>query len=726
MAYVSSIAMADAKQAMEPKSEKKPAPKVQSPPKVPSPPKVLKTQPSSLSKTGQAMRSAAADGEVVDAAAMVKGLTDALAAQMARVIDLFREWDDDGNGMVSKIEFRRALPMLGLKVERSIGEKLFDSFDDDKSGEISYDELNSKLHEAMMARAGVELDDKLKAGAMGKIETESKNKFALRVGPAENVSAAMGTTKIDMSEGAPPLKDQLRDALQKNLARVIDLFREWDDDGNGTVSKREFRLALPMLGLVGCPANVADELFDSFDKDGGGSVDYDELSRALRPKPMGGIYKARSLESFELEQTGGAEEYKRVMEEQMAAKKELVRLQRELTRRASESALQEAKRTKLEVGRATRRAIKAELIGLDAARDLADAEPASEEEVRDLAKRFHNSMMTLFPVKAESRLWYKLFLYMDKDRSGTISYPEMKKMVRTHLSLRPAELPEPQLRRLWKALDEDAEGFITAGEFGRFMKKGEEKAEDPMQALREKRLKESAVIKAGRNLPVDGDLLRRLEEVPAASDEEVTKLAWEMTAAMSRLFPHQQRVWVKMFRAIDADGSGRIDFKEFTHMLRVQLSIPLQQLSEVGFQAIWKSIDPDNSGFINLGEFGRFIKKGEAADKKAAEDDDTARRVRHLKSVHAAKVRASAIEDNQARLEAAREAEKFTQRLKEESKRLKFALDKKRFRGVGLRVNSSKSLPGIVSVAADNAPRPEPVLARPLMPPVKVGYGVDF
>ena len=51
------------------------------------------------------MRSAEADGEVVDAAAMVKGLTDALAAQMARVIDLFREWDDDGNGMVSKIEF---------------------------------------------------------------------------------------------------------------------------------------------------------------------------------------------------------------------------------------------------------------------------------------------------------------------------------------------------------------------------------------------------------------------------------------------------------------------------------------------------------------------------------------------------------------------------------------------------------------------------------------------
>ena len=31
--------------------------------------------------------------------------------------------------------------------------------------------------------------------------------------------------------------------------RVIDLFREWDEDGDGTVSKKEFRKAVPMLGL---------------------------------------------------------------------------------------------------------------------------------------------------------------------------------------------------------------------------------------------------------------------------------------------------------------------------------------------------------------------------------------------------------------------------------------------------------------------------------------------
>ena len=45
-------------------------------------------------------------------------LRDALTAQAVRVIDLFREWDEDGDGTVSKKEFRKALPALGLKVPR--------------------------------------------------------------------------------------------------------------------------------------------------------------------------------------------------------------------------------------------------------------------------------------------------------------------------------------------------------------------------------------------------------------------------------------------------------------------------------------------------------------------------------------------------------------------------------------------------------------------------------
>ena len=54
----------------------------------------------------------------------------------------------------------------------------------------------------------------------------------------------------------PQLISELREALARDAVRVIDLFREWDDDGSGEISKREFREAMPRLGLE-VPRHVA-------------------------------------------------------------------------------------------------------------------------------------------------------------------------------------------------------------------------------------------------------------------------------------------------------------------------------------------------------------------------------------------------------------------------------------------------------------------------------------
>ena len=59
------------------------------------------------------------------------------------------------------------------------------------------------------------------------------------------------------------IRTQLRDALSQNAVRVIDLFKSWDEDGNGKVSKLEFRKSLPMLGLTADKAAM-DALFDSW------------------------------------------------------------------------------------------------------------------------------------------------------------------------------------------------------------------------------------------------------------------------------------------------------------------------------------------------------------------------------------------------------------------------------------------------------------------------------
>ena len=61
-------------------------------------------------------------------------------------IQVFREWDGDGSGTVSKQEFRQGLGRLGLReIDAQQADVLFDEIDVDHSGEIQYRELNSKL-----------------------------------------------------------------------------------------------------------------------------------------------------------------------------------------------------------------------------------------------------------------------------------------------------------------------------------------------------------------------------------------------------------------------------------------------------------------------------------------------------------------------------------------------------------------------------------------------------
>ena len=55
----------------------------------------------------------------------------------------------------------------------------------------------------------------------------------------------------------------------------------WDEDGNGLIAKSEFAVAMPALGLDVPRADI-DFLFDSFDGDGSGEIDYHELNKALR------------------------------------------------------------------------------------------------------------------------------------------------------------------------------------------------------------------------------------------------------------------------------------------------------------------------------------------------------------------------------------------------------------------------------------------------------------
>ena len=65
---------------------------------------------------------------------------------------------------MSKVEFRKAMQMLGLHAPQEEVDRLYDGFDPDRSGSVDYKELNAKLRLLTIRHAMV---DQLKAPPAG-------------------------------------------------------------------------------------------------------------------------------------------------------------------------------------------------------------------------------------------------------------------------------------------------------------------------------------------------------------------------------------------------------------------------------------------------------------------------------------------------------------------------------------------------------------------------------
>ena len=95
----------------------------------------------------------------------------------------------------------------------------------------------------------VQLDASHKAGAKGAIGTQSKTKHALRKGKLQRQGSLL-LQGMDIDEDSDKtVGEQLREALSKAAVRVIDLFREWDLNGDGKIDRKEWSQAIPLIGV---------------------------------------------------------------------------------------------------------------------------------------------------------------------------------------------------------------------------------------------------------------------------------------------------------------------------------------------------------------------------------------------------------------------------------------------------------------------------------------------
>ena len=197
-----------------------------------------------------------------------------------------------------------------------------------------------------------------------------------------------------------------------------------------------------------------------------------------------------------------------------------------------------------------------------------------------------------------------------------ISFDEFTTMVRKQLRLSGSALPAASLRSVWLALDDDGSGHVTAGEFGKFMRRGAEPFKVDRHAARqrvfdEKREKADAVRRE-KELLTGQDVIEVARGDAPASDETVTKVAVLLNVRLRQLYVDpSKRSWFKLFREVDTDGSGLISFDEFTTMVRKQLQLSARELPAASLRSVWLALDDDGSGHVTAGEFGKFMRRGE-------------------------------------------------------------------------------------------------------------------
>ena len=253
-----------------------------------------------LASAAQGEGQLAREAEKIASPAEVSSLLETISEVIDELMNTLSDWDSDfkGDGTVSKRDFRRALPLHGISAERHVVDALFASL-------LPKDEAPTSAPTAGSASAA-------QHGATGTLgaapstsppsppspvhterSTDSKRgptmelwllDRGIRWAPgskAKRSKLLAGPQAGLFQDARRTVVEQLRDALVANSMRVIDLFREWDDDGDGEITKEEFRKAIPRLGLVGHSDSI-DTLFDEFDLDHGGTITFRELNKQLR------------------------------------------------------------------------------------------------------------------------------------------------------------------------------------------------------------------------------------------------------------------------------------------------------------------------------------------------------------------------------------------------------------------------------------------------------------
>ena len=436
----------------------------------------------------------------------------------------------------------------------------------------------------------------------------------------------------------------------------IKLFKAIDTDSSGRITYKEV-LALTRNELELLPDDIPDEhvkrIFLALDTDRSGFVGCGEFGAFMRrgqhvlADPHHQSWKAK------------LEERNRRAADSQRQRRD-AELNRDLSRANADGSLEPAQEEELILLSRLCNARLASLYGEGAVHSLgADQRPDPTAALTAAA-----------PTQGalSQATWFSLFKRTDENDSGLICFNEWSKLIRGELGVSEGVFSKQRLQAAWLALDVDSSGFINAGEWAAFMRKGEMRKEedrrleyalskkraarelhDQSEAMRqmrtddEERIKErhrraaarqreqkqakhqraaEAVAKEVRRRRAEvrrltdmTDLKKILKKAPAATEEQVVMLAEACNERLVQMADEDDKLmwapWFRLFKSIDTDGSGQISFDEFVSLVRKELGLlAAQGFGADAVKAVWVAMDTDASGYISCGEFGKFMRKG--------------------------------------------------------------------------------------------------------------------
>ena len=549
-------------------------------------------------------------GQIDMAEYIIWSLKDALARSSQRVVDLFRAWDEDRSGTIDKKEFFKAIVTLGFDVEEKDANLVFDALDADKSGELDYKELNIMLRKG----AGSELTKKnlSRAKKIDRSRTAKLTAKSVNLNYVGAHSAALPSmVRLTNREGVP-IPQQLKEILSQHSVRLIDLFREWDDDGNGAIDKKEMRAAVAALGYES-PKSAVDAFFDELDDDGNGMIEFHELKAALSEKGL-----RESKRKAERKGKKGAKEKSRADntgvegddkvgtgEEDFEAGMRQNAMERDAADADNDGKLDFDEFCVFvrdrEEGEFTDKELRERFEALDG--DKSGQVDMSEYliwSLKDALARSGDRVVDLF------RAW-------DEDKSGTIDKKEFFKAVRA-LGF---DVEEKDSNLVFDALDADKSGSLEYKELNTMLRQG------VGSDLTKRNLKRAEKFNADRsrtakvtakNVNVNYVSARSAALPPTVKLEKGNKTIQEQL--FNAVKEHKVRL-IDLFREWDDDGNGALDKKELRRAVAaLGYDAPKKEIDD-----FFDSMDDDGSGLIEFDELKAALsEKGVKAAQKALAD----------------------------------------------------------------------------------------------------------